>query len=167
MNNKLSLIIKIILVLTGIAVAYFVLKYPLNLVDDNGSLEDPTTIINPEPNNPAPSQNPDYPLTSVPTSAISVKYLIEHRSALNGKIVKVKGVVVADWTDASRCPPNAELDCPQAVIVIADNSAELYSDMQLRVLLNDGDKSYHLVQSVEITGMVEGSKESVMLIKTY
>jgi hypothetical protein len=37
---------------------------------------------------------PDYPLSAIPTTPISVKYLVEHRSALNEKTVSLTGSII-------------------------------------------------------------------------
>lgn len=112
---------------------------------------------------------PDISKKPVLTDTMSVKYLIEHRSALNEKTVKVRGVVVANLTDNSRCRPDiTEMLCPQPIIYIADSaSADRPADYDLRVVLGEEDKSYQLGQSVEIKGIVEGNTESVLLIKAY
>src|SRR3989338_4278817 len=130
-------------------------------IEINNIVGETDSVIQPVDPNSGTFRIQDNPLSVVPASAISVEYLIEHRSALNGKTVKVKCVVVVDWTDASRCSPYAEMLCPQPIIYIADSALDsrpTYYD--LRVVLSEGDTSYKIGQSVEIKGTVEGSTES-------
>lgn len=129
-----------------------------------------TVTTSPEPGNSGLATYPNQPISALPNSAITVKYLIDHRSALNGKTVTVKGLVVANWADARNCPsPDlVELLCPQPFIFLADSTdpnRDPYYD--LRVRLNEEDKGYAIGKNVTIKGIVEGSKESVLFVKSY
>ena len=167
--NKLSPI-TIVLAVFGVAVAYFVLKYPLNIVN-NGITPDTSpsiTRVMPEPSNSGFPTYPDKPLASAPSSAMSVQYLNEHRSALNGKTVRVRGYVINSWADPSKCSPYAEMMCPRPVIFLADSnqpSSNPYYNLHVR--LSEEDTSYSVGQKVEIKGIVSASGDSIQLIKIY
>lgn len=171
MNKKIVLILVAVAIILAGGFVYAKRNGGLqNIIGKTPSQTTGGVIIKPEdPNKTGIPTYPDKPISPAPTSAISVQYLIEHRSALNNKIVKVKGVVVADWTDDSRCRPDiTEMLCPQPIIFIADSSSanrDLYSD--LRVVLNETDKSYKLGQTVEIKGTVNADTYNVILIKSY
>ncbi|MBI4053808.1 MAG: hypothetical protein HY397_00585 [Candidatus Doudnabacteria bacterium] len=128
------------------------------------------TTIKPETPGSALGTYPDQPVSSVSSSAMSIKYLIDHRSALDGKTVMVKGFVVGNWADARNCPnPDlVELLCPQPFVFLSDSTdtnRHPYYDLQVR--LNESDPGYLIGQTVTIRGVVEGSKEGVMFIKLY
>lgn len=125
--------------------------------------------IQPEDPNSGLETIPNISVKSFPTDTVSVKYLIEHRSALNGEMVTVKGVIVASWLDPARCSPNAEYLCPQPVIFLADTSdtnRDPYYNLQVRFVEGQEDdlhNQYRINQTAEIRGKVSGTRDSVGL----
>ena len=123
-----------------------------------------------EPEDPEKSglyNYPDYQLDSIPSTPISVKYLVEHRSALNEKVVTVNGIVVANWLKM-KCPENAELLCPQPRIFLADSMKEdrdPYYDLDMTV--SEEEKSYEVGETVEVKITVYGDKIHVYAEKIY
>jgi hypothetical protein len=116
------------------------------------------------------SRYPDNPLSVMPTEPITVTYLIEHRSALNGKMVRVRGVVVRTLLGEAACPsggagvpPGA---CAQPSIYLTDEgkvSREAHFD--LRVLISASETGYQVGQVVVIQGTVSGHPSAVLLVK--
>jgi len=101
---------------------------------------------------------PDNLINSLPTEAIPVKYLIEHRSALNGKTIQVKGIV-ADTIFGTDAQPS---------IIIADsNAANRDKNYDLRIGLNETDQNYTIGQTVVVKGVIDGSRVSVFMRKVY
>ena len=120
----------------------------------------------------------DYPLDSAPTAPISVKYLVEHRSALNEKDVIVSGIVVSALLGEKACPSNiggvgdeinpVAMDCAQPRIFLADSMSEDRDRLSdLIVIVNEEEKDYNVGQTTEIKGTVYGYKTGVQLTKIY
>ena len=113
----------------------------------------------------------DYPLESIPITSISVKYLVEHRSALNEKVVVVRGVVVSTLLGEKACPRDiggfGVLMCAQPRIFLADimneNRDPLYD---LMVIVGEEEKDYKIGETITIKVLVYGDKTSVNAVKT-
>ncbi len=124
-----------------------------------------------EPENPEDSglaKYPDEPLNTIPATPMSIQYLIEHRSALNDKVVTIKGIVVADWRDEKKCSVHAESLCPQPKIFLSDTSGDTRSPhYDLLVQLDEKDHDYVIGQLVELHGTVYGYNTVVQLTKKY
>lgn len=161
--------IAVIAVAVG-AVAYFIQRRPLLPLSDVPVV---TGITAPEPTNGLTAR-PDLPLVSVPGPVVSVKFVIEHRSALSGKTLTVRGVVVASWLDSAKCPPQnlTNLLCPQPRIFLADSASADRDPYDLQVSLDEAliekeAKNYRIGQMVEIKGTVIGDKTMVSFVKLY
>jgi hypothetical protein len=116
------------------------------------------------------SHYPDSPLRVMPTEPITVTYLIEHRSALNGKMVRVRGVVVHTLLGEAACPSGAAGvppgACAQPSIYLADEGKEPRdANVNIRVLVSASDTSYYVGQIVVIQGTVFGNPSAVLLAK--
>ncbi|MGB9179722.1 MAG: hypothetical protein WCB68_10805 [Pyrinomonadaceae bacterium] len=114
---------------------------------------------------------PDYSLKREPQMPISVKFLIEHRTALNGRVVQVRGIVVATSEQTPANPSSGAIPMananPQPRLFLADTSQkDRDKDYDLVVLLREGEDHYQAGETVEIKGVVEASKTAVYLRKT-
>jgi hypothetical protein len=112
---------------------------------------------------------PDEPLGSVPAMPLSVSFLVEHRSALSGKTVLVRGVIVATLLGEKACPPDRGM-CAQPSLFLADTSAEDRDpNYHVRVLVGEQEQEadYLLGQSVEIPVMVQADRTTLILQKAY
>lgn len=101
---------------------------------------------------------PDDTLMTIPVTPVTVKYLIEHRSALNNMTVTAKGIIVGTifGTDA------------QPSIIIADNNATTRDkNYDLRIGLNETDQNYTIGQSIVVKGIFDGSRVAVFMRKSY
>lgn len=118
---------------------------------------------------------PDLPVTTMPASPLPVSYVIEHRSALNGRTVNLTGFVVANWLQSEqekcageRCP---QMDMyMQPSIVLADSaSASRNALYDLRILIPEGMQlpqgQYMTGKTVTVWVNLEGSLEGI--IGTY
>lgn len=128
-----------------------------------------TATIQPvDPNQSGLASYPDLPLTSIPTEPVSVKFVVEHRSALNDKLIKVRGVVVETLLGEKACPPGFGM-CAQPRIFLADTAGEDRNKLyDLTVLVNEEEqeKKYPLGGTIEIQGTVHGSTVGVIVRKT-
>jgi hypothetical protein len=128
-------------------------------------------IIAPDQSSPVGlSLYPDHPLTSVPAAPLTVTALIKHRSALNGQMVKVRGVVVRTLLGEVACPSGgAGISpgvCAQPSIYIADEGKELREAHEvLRILIQESDAGYHIGQVVVIQGRVIGNRTAVHMVQ--
>jgi hypothetical protein len=110
----------------------------------------------------------DKKLETLPTKAVSPKYIIEHRTALNDKIVSVSGVIVSVLqppANNSGAGGVRNMANPQPRIFIADsakNSRDKNRD--LMVIVEEGD-DYEVGQKVTLKVKISSSKVAVMLQK--
>lgn len=109
----------------------------------------------------------DEPLNVVPVGAQTVKFIVEHRSALNDKSVLVRGIIVSALKGG--CPPNTNprmgMPCMQPRITLADSdAASRDTNYDLQIFLSmDSPFPYKQGQSVDIEGTVSGEKSYVTL----
>jgi hypothetical protein len=62
---------------------------------------------------------PDDPLRAVPPGPISPRFLAEHRSALNGQVVELQGLVVFALLGDAACPASST-HCAEPRIFLAE-----------------------------------------------
>jgi hypothetical protein len=109
---------------------------------------------------------PDYPLSAPPKGPQTVRFIIEHRSALNGKHVTIYGTVVEAVKGGCPGNPHMGMPCMMTRIVIADDgSADRNQRYDLMIALPSEGFSYQVGQSVQISGTVSGSKEAASLTR--
>lgn len=113
---------------------------------------------------------PDHPLSLVPTAPITVSDLITHRSALNGQMVQVRGVVVHTLLGEAACPPRgagiSPGACAQPSIYLADEGKEEWEAHEaLRILVQESDTGYDIGQGVIIRGRVIGHRTAVHMVQ--
>jgi hypothetical protein len=118
------------------------------------------------------SQYPDNPLDAMPAASISPRFLIEHRSALHGKAVRVRGTVVRVVTPDDAAPSGGVTPrpggFPQPRIFLADSAAkDLDKNYEVMVLLREGDKGYPAGKVVDIEGAVDGNRAAVVVKRVY
>ena len=111
----------------------------------------------------------------MPTGSISPRFAVEHRSALHGKTVRIRGTVVRAITpDAAASSSGGGGVAPrpgrfaQPRIFLADSPAkDLDKNHELAVLLREGDNGYPVGQLVEIVGTVDGNPAAVVIFRLY
>lgn len=120
------------------------------------------------------SKYPDHPLAAVLTGSISPRFVVEHRSALHGKTVSVRGTVVRVVAPDDAGPSSGGGVAPrpgrfaQPRIFLADSLAkDLDRNHELVVLLREGDRGYPVGQLVEIEGTVDGNPAAVVVRRLY
>jgi hypothetical protein len=110
---------------------------------------------------------PDYPLGSIPSTPISIKYLVEHRSALDGKTITVRGIVVGIISKEVACPPDRGA-CGAPMIFLADSAkTDRNKYLDLEIIVSEEERGYILNKNVEVKVIVSGSKTGVSLAKVY
>ena len=114
----------------------------------------------------------DYPLDSVPPTPISLKYLVEHRSALNEKVVTVSGIVVGTLLGEKACPQDigglGVGMCAQPRIFLADtNEEDRDKNYDVMLLVSEEEKVYKVGEKAGVKGIVYSSKTSLHLQKIY
>jgi len=113
---------------------------------------------------------PDEPLKTIPPTPMSPEFLVEHRTALRGKAVTVRGVVVrtgfAEKTGAASGATPSPGAHPQPRLFLAnDAKEERDKNYDLMVLLGEEDEDYATGETAEIKGIVESSKVAIYLRK--
>ena len=129
-----------------------------------------TVTIQPEdPNKAGLAPYPDLSFILLPTEPVSVKFVVEHRSALNGKTITIRGVVVGTLLGEKACPPDRGM-CAQPSIFLADTTGEsrnkLY-DLRMLVSEEEQESNYLVGKTVVVQVVVDGSKVAVVARKTY
>jgi hypothetical protein len=99
---------------------------------------------------------------------VSPQFVINHRSALNGTLIEVKGIVVDIPKTTGTSPRQSNLPIananPQPRIILADSNRKSRDrNYDLTVLIGEGKVSYALGDTVKVTGIVEASKTAVYL----
>lgn len=122
-----------------------------------------------DPNTSGLAPYPDLALSVVPKFAVSVKFVVEHRSALNEKSIKIRAVVVGTLLGENACPPDRG-GCASPRIFLADTANEnrnrLY-DLMVIVGETEQEKDYPTGKSLEVQGIVGSSKLGAVVTKTY
>ena len=113
------------------------------------------------------SLGPDLPLSSVPSGAVGVRFVVEHRSALNGRTVRVRGVVAAALLGNAACPPNRGMCMPPSVVLAESESCKNQSACSVRVVLHKQTKQqdYLVGRAAEVLATVDGHMTGVTLSK--
>lgn len=114
----------------------------------------------------------DLPFSSDPKTVIPASYVVEHRSALHGKTVYVKGVVVANWLQQDPCTGERCWQTEMAMqpsILLADTTSPSRNPLyDLRILVPGGAQipsdQYVVGASVTVVGTVEGYVEGVTMV---
>lgn len=113
------------------------------------------------------SKYPDLPIDSLPTKPITVKYLLEHRSALNGNVVTINGFIMGVVTKEQACPPDMGM-CGQPHISLEDRDQNSNESYEIIVFLSEEDSTnYKIGQSIELNATVSASRLSLDLNKIY
>lgn len=130
-----------------------------------GVISSPAVISPDEPVSGPQTGLPDEPLLP-PSQVQSVKFVMEHRSSLDGQHVTVHGIIVYALPPAKACPPGQGA-CAQPRIIIADTAESSRNKAyDLTVLLPEDDKTdYAEGQIVDISGTVSGSADGVTVMK--
>jgi len=110
---------------------------------------------------------PDLFLTSIPDEPVTVKFVVEHRSALNEKSIRVQGVVVGTLLGEAACPPGRGA-CAQPRIFLADtNKNDRDKSYDIMILVSEEEKGYKVDDKIEVKVTVYSSKTTVYLQKVY
>lgn len=114
------------------------------------------------------SDYPDTKLKQIPAAPVTTDFVVEHRSALNGKQIQVSGIVVAlpnnsGASDQSGVLPIANANPQPRIFLASSDRKQRDKNYDLMVLLPEGDIKYALGQTVLVTGIVDGSRNAVLL----
>ncbi len=113
---------------------------------------------------------PDKPASSTPSGPVSLRYVVEHRSALNGKTMTVRGVIVRTVfpTTTKNSAGDQVMAYSQPKIIIADNLlGRRDRNLDLTVLLREGDRVYKNGQKVKLKVMIDASDFALVMHKVY
>jgi len=127
-----------------------------------------TGVVEPEdPEQIGLAPYPDEPLERIPAEPIPVKELVEHRSALNGQVVRVRGVVVETLLGEKACPPDRGM-CAQPSLFLAESSeANRNPHYDVRIVVSEAEQEadYPIGETVELPVLVQGDKTGLILQK--
>ncbi|MEW6402540.1 MAG: hypothetical protein AB1649_12125 [Chloroflexota bacterium] len=125
-----------------------------------------TTVVEPEdPQHIGLAAYPDKPLATLPTGPISVKDLVEHRSALNGRTVWLRGVVVGTLLGEKACPPDRGLCAPPSIFLAetTDINRNPHYDVHILVSETEQEADYPIGEMIELPVKVQGNKTGLSL----
>ncbi len=100
---------------------------------------------------------PDLPLETI-SEILSVKDVIEHRSALDGKTITVKGLVTSTALE------NGVGDAQPRIFIADTTNSERDKNYDLMIIIKDSG-NYYVNQEVELNGIVHSNKIAVYLEK--
>ncbi len=109
----------------------------------------------------------DKRIDSLPTKSVSLKYVVEHRTALNDQIITVSGIVVSAGQSPSvnSAAGVRSMANPQPRIFIADSLKDSRDkNRDVMVIVEAGDK-YAVGEKVNFKVKVSASKVAVVLQK--
>ena len=129
-----------------------------------------TGTVQPEdPNKSGLAPYPDLSIVSLSGQPFSIKFVVEHRSALNGKTILIHGMIVSTLLGEKACPPDRGM-CAQPSVFLADitdkNRNPLY-DLRILVGEEEQEKNYPIGKTIDLQVTVDGSKVAVVAHKTY
>jgi hypothetical protein len=117
---------------------------------------------------------PDDPLPAAPPGPISPRFLAEHRSALNGQVVDLQGVVVFAPVGDAACP-DGSTSCAEPSIILAETPepgrdhtydvAVLVRPSDVPVRTRPEETQYSVGDQVQVRGLVQASKVAVSVRK--
>jgi hypothetical protein len=105
------------------------------------------------------------PLDAIPAKTVSVQFVVEHRSALNGHTLRLHGVVTSALLGDAACPSGSGL-CAQPSVFLADAPPERNQPARpIRILMPQDAKAadYPPGKVVDLRVAVQGSKNGVVL----
>lgn len=163
--------VRAVIMLCVIACAASLQAQTMNHISSSGESEAATSQAD---TNNAPASGlrkyPDKPVASIPTQPVSLRYVVEHRSALNGKTITVRGIVIQMPRPpaASTSQGEQSMAFPQPRIFLADTTAKRRDkNYDLIVLLQEGERGYSAGQKVKLKVIVDASAVAVVLRKVY
>ncbi len=115
----------------------------------------------------APLYNvPDQPAPNPLPTSLSVRSLVEHRSALDRRMVVVAGVVVAVVPYQPKPPQRGILDRLPEITLADTASPDRDRNYDVRVeLRREDDGKYAVGERVEVAAQVSGGRVAIVLSK--
>ncbi|MGB6677272.1 MAG: hypothetical protein WBE44_11320 [Terriglobales bacterium] len=110
---------------------------------------------------------PDLPLSAMPTRAVGVRFVVEHRSALNGRTVRVHGIVAAAFFGAAACPPDRGMCMPPSLILSESEPNKNRPASSVRILMPQDAKQqdYPVGKALALRATVDGHTTGLVLTK--
>lgn len=125
-----------------------------------------TTVVEPEdPQQIGLAPYPDEPLDVLPTRPLSVKELVEHRSALNGQTVWLRGVVVETLLGEKACPPDRGMCAPPSIFLAETTDANRNPHYDLHIVVSEAKQEavYPMGETIELPVRVQGDRTGLSL----
>lgn len=129
------------------------------------------TIVPEDPAKVGLTQVPDLPIDKGLTEPLTVSFVVEHRSALNEKTIRVKGQVKGALLGKDACPGITKEGvgvgmCGQPTVTLSDPENQDYRYvLPVTVGEDEGYDLYPIGGMVEITGTVNGNNLAVLMFK--
>ncbi|HXM63903.1 MAG TPA: hypothetical protein VN950_23785 [Terriglobales bacterium] len=110
---------------------------------------------------------PDLPLSAMPTRPAGVCFVVEHRSALNRRTVRVHGIVAAALLGAAACPPDRGMCMPPSIILSESEPGKNRPACSVRILVSKDAKQqdYPIGKAAEVRATVDGHATGVVLTR--
>ena len=110
---------------------------------------------------------PDLPLRSVPPKVVSVRFIVDHRSALNQHTVRVRGIITAALLGDAACPPDRGMCMAPSIVLAESEPGKNRPACSVRVLMAKESKAqdYPIGKAVVLRVTVEGQVTGVVLTK--
>ena len=114
---------------------------------------------------------PDYSLDDVPAAPVSPQFVLEHRSALDGRTIRIRGTVLRLLTPVTPTPgvfnPQPGGYFVPRVFLDAGPAGAGEPNNELMVLLRDDDTAYSAGQIIEVDAIVHASSVAIAVFRVY
>jgi hypothetical protein len=127
----------------------------------------PTLSSTVEPQVESNALGPDLPLSSVPTKVVSVRFVADHRSALNQHTVRVRGIIAAVLLGDAACPPDRGMCMAPSIVLAESEPGKNRPACSVRILMPKESKAqdYPIGKAVVLRATVDAQGTGVVLTK--
>jgi len=125
----------------------------------------PSQTANEQPQRATATPGDDLPLGSIPSHSVSVRFVIAHRSRLNGHTIRVRGIITSALVGDAACPPDRGMCAPNSILLADSDASRRRSDSSIRVLLPQDARAqdFAVGKRLEIKVAVHGNNAGVAL----
>lgn len=125
----------------------------------------PSQTAKEQPQRAAATLGDDLPLDSIPSHAVSVRFVVEHRSRLNGHTIRVQGIITSALVGEAACPPDRGMCAPNSILLVDSDASKHRRDCLIRVLLPQDARpeDFTVGKHLEMRVAVHGSNAGVAL----
>jgi len=153
---------------TAVFLLTAVIAFPAQVAPTSQSPQHaPTLSSTVQPQVESTALGPDLPLSSLPTKVVSVRFIVDHRSALNQHTVRVRGIIATALLGDAACPPDRGMCMAPSIVLAESEPSKNRPACSVRILMpkESNPQDYPIGKAVELRATVDGQKTGVVLTK--